>query len=469
MNARGGLGIALVALSLVGVWSRDLWPADELREAEIAREISGDPFVPRLNGAPFLEKPPLHYWAVGACFELLGRSDAVARFPSVLASMLTLALVWAWGNRVSGAPSGAWAAGLLACMSLFIRRGHDDLLDATLSLWITVALFAYHQASDKRGLLLWAFPAGLAAAFWTKGIVGPLLVGTAVLADRVTGRPRVPLRELRLWAGLAIGGLLCAPWPLALYRHGGEAFLHVAFVENTVGRALSGSSHPEHAAAPWWYLIAIWDATAPVCLLFPWMLWRYLRGRAANAPEAGAFALWGAAQIGFLSIPSAKRMLYLLPVLPVISLAMAAWLARNIPPPRRSAWTRTLAATAALWALGLSVWYPLQNPRRSVRGFCEELRTPGVPVLGYRWSEFTNGAVPYYLDRIVPVAPDFDALCARLSKARPGILITEGEGAAEIERRADGLPVRLVPHRRTRANRIDLVAYRILPRYPNAR
>ncbi len=49
------------AVSFAGLGSHSLWTPDEPRDAAIGLAMlrSGDYVTPRLNGAPFLEKPPL--------------------------------------------------------------------------------------------------------------------------------------------------------------------------------------------------------------------------------------------------------------------------------------------------------------------------------------------------------------------------------------------------------------------------
>ena len=59
-------------LFLFGLGNHHLKGSDENRVAGIATgmSISGDLVVPRLNGEPFLEKPPLYFWIASACFNL---------------------------------------------------------------------------------------------------------------------------------------------------------------------------------------------------------------------------------------------------------------------------------------------------------------------------------------------------------------------------------------------------------------
>ena len=63
--------------------------------AEPAREmvVSGDWVTPRMNGEPFLTKPPLMYWLPASVFRLAGPTE-YARVWSVLAALATVAATW---------------------------------------------------------------------------------------------------------------------------------------------------------------------------------------------------------------------------------------------------------------------------------------------------------------------------------------------------------------------------------------
>ena len=67
--------LLLLAFAFQG--TRGLWEPDEgfYANAALGMIDSGDYLVPRLNGAPFLDKPPLIYWLQAAGVRLLGRSE----------------------------------------------------------------------------------------------------------------------------------------------------------------------------------------------------------------------------------------------------------------------------------------------------------------------------------------------------------------------------------------------------------
>src|SRR3954469_17116106 len=75
-------------------------------QATIARNMiaTGDWVTPHLNGVPYLEKPPLKYWAIATSFLIFGQHDWAARLPLML-SVIALCWVtmrfatWAYGKK----------------------------------------------------------------------------------------------------------------------------------------------------------------------------------------------------------------------------------------------------------------------------------------------------------------------------------------------------------------------------------
>jgi 4-amino-4-deoxy-L-arabinose transferase-like glycosyltransferase len=81
---------------------------DEGRYAEIPREMmaSGDWVTPRLNGVPYFEKPPLVYWAVAACEEVLGPSEWSLRLTPALFALAGILTAYGATRRIYGRDAG---------------------------------------------------------------------------------------------------------------------------------------------------------------------------------------------------------------------------------------------------------------------------------------------------------------------------------------------------------------------------
>ena len=74
---------------------------EEPRRGQVAREMiaSGDWIVPRQQGLPFLSRPPVQNWAIALVSLVRGKIDAVAiRFPSIVAILLSVTLIYAYGR-----------------------------------------------------------------------------------------------------------------------------------------------------------------------------------------------------------------------------------------------------------------------------------------------------------------------------------------------------------------------------------
>ena len=88
-RAEIGLAVAAALVLFTNLGGRDFWEPDEPRHGAIAEEMRelrhGAPqlVVPRLNGEPYSQKPPLYYWlAAGAGTGRGFVSEGAARFPS---------------------------------------------------------------------------------------------------------------------------------------------------------------------------------------------------------------------------------------------------------------------------------------------------------------------------------------------------------------------------------------------------
>ncbi len=319
--------LALLLLALLGC-NRGLWTPDEPREAEISREMALAPSViPTLNGARFIEKPPLYYWTVAALYRLTGgASVAAARSVSVMASLATLALLYIWGSTVHSRAVGALSALMLATSEQFMVSSHWVLIDPLLMLSTTLAAWAAWELLARRdsAALAIGFYGSLVIALWIKGPIGPVLIGAGLLAYVLIDRP-LQWRRLRPITGLSVLGLAVLLLGLAIEQQGGtDALWEWAYV-NHVQRLLS----PGNTGHRQPLLYYAW--TLPVAVL-PWLLpllealrpvhWRRVQVSALRGlcEPARYGALMSAAMLVLLSLSATKRETYLLPVLPLLFL-----------------------------------------------------------------------------------------------------------------------------------------------------
>jgi 4-amino-4-deoxy-L-arabinose transferase-like glycosyltransferase len=123
---------------------------DEGRYAEIPRQMlaSGDWTVPQLNGLPYVEKPPLQYWATAAAYAVFGVHDWVSRLWNLLLGVAGVVAVGAAGHRLFGARAGWYAALVLMSAPLYLLVGQINLLDMGLTFFLTAALLCFVLAQQ---------------------------------------------------------------------------------------------------------------------------------------------------------------------------------------------------------------------------------------------------------------------------------------------------------------------------------
>jgi 4-amino-4-deoxy-L-arabinose transferase-like glycosyltransferase len=307
--------LSLAWFGTLGV--RPLYKADESRYGEISREMvaSGDWVTPRLNGFRYFEKPPLQYWATAAFFSVLGEKDWVARLWTALAGFAGILLVLYAGNRLWGAPAGAYAAAVLAGSPLYVLLGQVNTLDMGVSVFLGAGLVAFLLG---RMLLFWA---ACALAVLSKGLIGLVLPGAAIVVFLLLKRDWRLVRRIRPIAGPALFVALTAPWFVAVARANPE-FLHFFFVQEHFQRF---TSEMHHRVEPFWYF-------APVLLagLAPWLL-PFLRSLKPKDDATLFLVIWAGVVFLFFSASGSKLAPYILPIFPAAALLVGRSLARDWP------------------------------------------------------------------------------------------------------------------------------------------
>lgn len=374
----------MASVPFLALWREGFWGPFEPRDIEIAREqfASGQPLrVPTFAGMPFLEKPPLFYALVAFGF-------AVAAGPSVMAARLVnslLLLVWIaavsrTARRAAGSGAGLLAGGLLAATGLFVAHARRVTVDSALAASTALALMFLAQATSRRGpipLRPWLLGLGCAGlAFFSKGPFGSFLVLAPLCVFALWTRDGRIHRALLRPASILVLSAPVSIWAAVLYEAGGTTFVFEAFVNNSLGRALSvrfdvaGVANLPYgdvnSPQVWWYYAKrLPSLFGPGLLLLPFVAAGLFRGRLRErGPRTRTAALgfcFALVPIFLLSFSSQKGVHHLGSCTSGFALATALWADRRMQQldhPRPPAWLRYAAAAVvslAPLALGASL------------------------------------------------------------------------------------------------------------------
>ncbi|WP_165071442.1 ArnT family glycosyltransferase [Paludisphaera rhizosphaerae] len=375
-DRRGRFWLAVAGLALLAVGPGLGWSRLSYHEAFVAQggsEIlaSGSWSNPTIAGRPWLEKPPLPFWAAAAMGRLMGEvSPIAARIPSALAAIaLALGVAFAarkrFGDRV-----GLLAGAVQATTVWAVMRGRlaeADILLAAMFAW-TMAAFDRVRDDDEpnsRGWR-WAFFLLLGLMSLVKGIgFGAAMAGAASVATLLWDGRLGGWRRFVHPAGWLVATLLTFAWPLLMLRQHGEGaaslwFMHVADrLGPQVGHGFFAGEKPGE------YLVSLLAQGMPWVPLAILGGWLSIRRR-----EAGDKLLWAwsAVPLAMVSLPGGRNGHYAIYAI----IAWSTWAAialdllgdRLVAIGRPVARVRRLAvATFVLLAAGFGVGFGLIAPR----------------------------------------------------------------------------------------------------------
>ena len=315
-------------------WIRPLAVPDEGRYTDIARWIvvSGDWLIPRLDGLPFIQKPPLYFWLEAILMSVAGNALLVFRAVSITAALATLYFVHRFVRLRLDADAARWTTLILLTGPFFFGGSQFASLDMLVAGCITcTVLFAIEAAerTDPGANRLWiAAYAAAALGVLAKGLIGVVIPGLVfVVWALATRRPRLLLTAIS-WRGLIVFLALAVPW-FVLVEQRMPGFLRYFFIHNHFERyAESGFNNPRGA---WYYFALVLAGMLPWTVgLLPTVRAAFARG-GVDRPVVmlGVLALsWTLTVLVFFSIPRSKLPGYVLPALPPLAILLGPWFAR---------------------------------------------------------------------------------------------------------------------------------------------
>lgn len=398
---RGGVVLAATAvlLYLPGLFVLPPIDRDEARFAEATRQMAAADhwrayIVPRVDGEPRLNKPPLIYWLQAAAVEAFDVPASAQvgptylggiwayRLPSVVGAVVAVLVTWRLGLRMYAGSVGALAAlllGISAVVMFDVRQARVDqvLLACTAGAqWALWMIWRRRAEADGHGgwaALLWI---SLSLGVLTKGPLTPMVVALTALTLCVLTRDWRWLQRLRPGWGVPLCVALVSPWVIAVSMHVGWDRLAEVIWAETLGRGMS--AREGHFGPPGYYLVLLPVLFWPGSLALVPGLWRAVerglrlrstRDDACRGRVARWRAWWRARRLGtsaelfclawlvpnwiVFELAMTKLPHYVLPLFPALALLCARGLLAG------GHWRRLVrksGGTATVWAwTGLSV------------------------------------------------------------------------------------------------------------------
>ncbi|WP_343316520.1 glycosyltransferase family 39 protein [Acinetobacter soli] len=321
-----------IKLGLISVWLfvcatvRFLSIPDEGRYADISRHMfeSGDWLVPRLDGLPFIHKPPMLHWLSSIAMHIFGVHVWVVRLVPVLAAGLLLIGTYLFVRKYLSQKIAELSILMMATNLLFFGSSQYVNHDLLLATGITLSVFClvdFSLCNRKAMLFLGYFFA--ASAFLTKGLIGILIPGMILLPWLLYTQQYKRIPAFFNPFALLFLAALTLPWLYQIQQIYPD-FLHYFFIDQQFNRFHSNQFNNKQS---WFfYLVILLVSLLPWLLTLRWTGLRTILQQQRLNPIGQLLIWWLVSVVIFFSIPPSKLAGYILPALtPLIILCAVAF------------------------------------------------------------------------------------------------------------------------------------------------
>lgn len=373
VSLRAGALILLEAVILLPWLGQEICiEGREARHAEIAREMleTGNFVLPQVCGEPYVDKPPLFNCIVALFFKIAGRVDfTIARLPSVFCGAAAAVGVYLLGRRWFDPRAGWFAASIWITSSLVIewsRMCRMDMMMACLILYgiIVADVAAAAETSRRRRIAWYGASALIGLATLAKGPHAILFFAVAAIAIWRVRRSRWAPD----WSLVVVGGFITLA--IALLWAVAAELTHPGQLKALLGYEF-GEALIEHDKRWYLYLDQLLIRTMPWSVLGIGAVWwavSHIRRRSCDFVSAVGLVL--AVCLLGMTIVKNKREHYLLPILPLWSVLIGAFLDRALAvrreqgrreteriPPWAFEWVLTAVLAGSALAMVVAVRY----------------------------------------------------------------------------------------------------------------
>lgn len=272
--------MALVVLAYLVGMLVDIMEIDAAQYATMSRDMLRDGNLLELfdRGRPYLDKPPLVFWASMLSFKLFGVHTWSYKLPSVLFSLLAIWATGRLGRLLHGAKAGEYAALVLASCQAFFLMNNDVKTDMyalapmVLSVWL-----AAESIVGKKGIgyvLLSGLAMGL--GMLGKGPIAVVAPGLALGFHMVLRRDWLGIFHWKWLLVLPGIFLVTLPFSIGLHQQYGWKGVEFFFWTQSFGR-VTGESEWKNDATAFFFVHTFAWAFLPWLFLFLAAFWREVK------------------------------------------------------------------------------------------------------------------------------------------------------------------------------------------------
>lgn len=342
----------LVALVLGVYFSRitDLSiRGEESRWAQVASEMmqTGDWVVPRQQGVPFPDRPPLNSWLMIVATKLVGGWNlAAVRLPSVLATLVTTLLIYGYGRGFLSRVGAFAAAAAFATMGQIMQLGRLAESDALLTCCMTAALLTWHAGYARGWPPLKTWPLGYsfaALAALAKGPQGPVYFVGATGLFLLLRRDWKFLVSWSHVAGLAAFAAIIGLWQVPYFLKLGWEDVNAVWSEGgtSIGHRMAYESVGQFLTHLVAYPLEVFGCMLPWSAMLLCYLGRPFR-QSIGAARPFVFFLLTACAVAFPTcwLPVNSRPRFFVSLYPCVALLIGLAIERSWQLPGESWWHR---------------------------------------------------------------------------------------------------------------------------------
>ena len=330
--------IPLLALGLItfGIGSYGLYEPHESHFVMVANEMiwRGDWVTPYLNGAPYLNKPPLLYWLIAISKTIFGNSEFAARLPIALSGYLGILIAGKWSKDLWGVTANRMTVLMLSVTFGWFIFSHQILTDVLLATLVLSSNYFLWKILYKPQSWIYFFClyTSIALCLLTKGLIGGFLIFCSYIVVALDRGIWDIIRKTKLLIGIGFVLALILPWCIAIEK-ANPGFWHYFIVNEHLDRILDRRLPPDYVvskinALGYLGITAIW--------CFPWtfllpnvvkFVWQHLKSeRKYKKSIRDAILLLTIAWIVPIAIfiPLSSRLIYYsIPTIPIYTMLCA--------------------------------------------------------------------------------------------------------------------------------------------------